>query len=545
MTGATLTRPQTPLADLATRLTRLGLLDRVPDLAGAPDYQGVTWSLEPTRPGDLHINLLGAKRAPAAVRRAVLDGAVAVCWSKPNAELVEELRAQGVPVLEVNDERRAMSLSSALLHGFPSKDIAMIGITGTNAKTTCTLMTAACLHRSGMSSAFSCSELAGIDHATTKPTLTTPDAPELQRWLGEVRDSGSTTAVLEVSSQAISDARVADVAVGIAVCTTIGVDHLDVHGSEAGYRAVKRSLFEGLGPDGVAVFHGDDAAVVEVAAGTGAIDIPVGRSPGSVARITDDALHFGPEFARLTGRPQAIVPITNPLLRAHVLTNAALAATAALVAGANPAGVEAGLAGYAGLPRRLQVVTRHPFTLVDDMCNPLSVANTLEDALAPLRRDARRFLAGISVRGNRGIPMNAQLGEMLGGILVRLDVDEVHVTRNEDFVGPVDWATDAEEQALLGALRSWGLEVTVYREIRPLVEALHRSLRRDDLALLIGPHRPAPGVDMLRELLAGDGRRGRRALTNFAPSADELLARAAGRSSASITKPTDRIGNRP
>ena len=99
MTGATLTRPQTPLADLATRLTRLGLLDRVPDLAGAPDYQGVTWSLEPTRPGDLHINLLGAKRAPAAVRRAVLDGAVAVCWSKPNAELVEELRAQGVPVL--------------------------------------------------------------------------------------------------------------------------------------------------------------------------------------------------------------------------------------------------------------------------------------------------------------------------------------------------------------------------------------------------------------------------------------------------------------
>jgi UDP-N-acetylmuramoyl-L-alanyl-D-glutamate--2,6-diaminopimelate ligase len=122
--------------------------------------------------------------------------------------------------------------------------------------------------------------------------------------------------VLEVSSQAISDARVADVAVGIAVCTTIGVDHLDVHGSEARYRAVKRSLFEGLGPDGVAVFHGDDAAVVEVAAGTGAIDIPVGRSPGSVVRITDDALHFGPEFARLTGRPQAEVPITNPLLRA-------------------------------------------------------------------------------------------------------------------------------------------------------------------------------------------------------------------------------------
>jgi UDP-N-acetylmuramoyl-L-alanyl-D-glutamate--2,6-diaminopimelate ligase len=100
-----------------------------------PTTRELTWSLEPTRPGDLHINLLGAKRAPAAVRRAVLDGAVAVCWSKPNAELVEELRAQGVPVLEVTDERRAMSLGSALLHGFPSKDIAMIGITGTNAKT--------------------------------------------------------------------------------------------------------------------------------------------------------------------------------------------------------------------------------------------------------------------------------------------------------------------------------------------------------------------------------------------------------------------------
>lgn len=192
----------------------------------------------------------------------------------------------------------------------------MIGITGTNAKTTCTLMTAACLHRSGMSSAFSCSELAGIDHATTKPTLTTPDAPELQRWLGEVRDSGSTTAVLEVSSQAISDARVADVAVGIAVCTTIGVDHLDVHGSEAGYRAVKRSLFEDSGPTG----WRSSTAMTQ----------PWWKWPPHrrhrhprrpITRV-GGANHrrraaLRPRVRPADRPPQAIVPITNPLLRAR------------------------------------------------------------------------------------------------------------------------------------------------------------------------------------------------------------------------------------
>ena len=528
------------VADLGQKLFDRGIINSLPELSSEIRYRGVSWSLEPTAPGDLHINLLGERRAIGAIRSAVDAGAVAVCWSNPSPDLAADLAARGVAVLKTNDERRAMSFASANLFGFPSHGLPVVGVTGTNAKTTVVLMAAACLQRAGVRNAFSCSELAGVGDRTWRPTLTTPDAPQLQRWLGESRDADCEVAVVEVSSQAIADARVADVEVDIGVCTTIGVDHLDVHGDEATYRATKRSMFEQLGPAGYAVFHGDEPAVVQVAAGTGAIDVSVGRSAGSAVRITDDGLFFGADFARLSSGVEGVVEVSNPHVTGHVLTSAALAGTAAVLSGASFEAVEAGLNDFAGLPRRLQVVTRRPFTLVDDMCNPHSLANTVEAALTPLRREARRFVAAIAVRGNRGAELNAQQGELLGGILVGLDVDEVHVTRSEDFMGDADRVTEAEQRALIEALDSWGLEVRVHAGLRPMIEEIAHAAARHDLVFLVGHPGLAPGVDVLKELLRADGRRGRRSLVHFAPPNDELLARSAGRSS-SPTAPADTV----
>jgi hypothetical protein len=174
------------------------------------------------------------------------------------------------------------------------------------------------------------------------------------------------------------------------------------------------------------------------------------------------------------------------------------------------------------------------------MCNPHSLANTVEAALTPLRREARRFVAAIAVRGNRGAELNAQQGELLGGILVGLDVDEVHVTRSEDFMGDADRVTEAEQRALIEALDSWGLEVRVHAGLRPMIEEIAHAAARHDLVFLVGHPGLAPGVDVLKELLRADGRRGRRSLVHFAPPNDELLARSAGRSS-SPTAPADTV----
>ncbi|MEZ5383289.1 MAG: hypothetical protein R2754_16025 [Microthrixaceae bacterium] len=180
------------VADLARRLDELGVLESWdPGAAGDATYRGAGWNPELTQPGDLHVNLFGGKRSIAAVDAAARAGATAVVWQGAPDPLPRELstlmRAHGVPLLRVSDERRAYSLAAALLFGFPDQRLRSVGITGTNAKTTTAVMLAACLQRSGIAHGLSTSVVVATGDRLSPPGLTTPDAPSSrscwpQRW---------------------------------------------------------------------------------------------------------------------------------------------------------------------------------------------------------------------------------------------------------------------------------------------------------------------------------------------------------------------------
>ena len=174
MSGPTATpQPIAQVADLAKRLDDLGVLESWDERLGRnATYRQVDWDSERTQPGNLHVNVhRNAQRALVAVRLAVTDGASAVCWATAPeylpADLEVLMRSRGVPLLRVTDERRAFSLSSALLHGFPAERLVSIGITGTNAKTTTAIMLAACLQRAGITHALSSSRPARRASATS------------------------------------------------------------------------------------------------------------------------------------------------------------------------------------------------------------------------------------------------------------------------------------------------------------------------------------------------------------------------------------------
>ncbi|MBK6439695.1 MAG: hypothetical protein IPF88_14185 [Candidatus Microthrix sp.] len=310
------------MADLAERLNELGVLDQWDERLGRnATYRGVDWDSERTQPGNLHVNVhRNAQRALSAVRRAVTDGASAVCWATAPDHLPDDLevlmRSMGVPLLRVSDERRAFSLSSALLQGFPQSVSDSIGITGTNAKTTTAIMLAACMQRAGIAHALSTSLIAAAGDETFPPGLSTPDAPQIQELLARAVEVGATHAVVEASSQGLSDQRLVDVPFSVGICTTIGSDHLEVHGSDAAYRRAKRLLFDGLGPAGFAVHNADEPDVVEVAAGAGAFDVPVGRSRDALALRDGDRLTLTPALARRCGREPGTINVTTPPSRA-------------------------------------------------------------------------------------------------------------------------------------------------------------------------------------------------------------------------------------
>ncbi|MCB1026988.1 MAG: hypothetical protein KDB24_04405 [Microthrixaceae bacterium] len=530
------------VCDLAGRLADLGvLLDPEPHLGHVGTYTGVDWNPERTQPGHLHVNVYrNDRRALEAVRQAVTAGATAVCWATAPtplpADLSALLRSRRVALLRVTDQRRAFSLASALLHRFPGDRLTSVGITGTNAKTTTAIMLSACLQRAGIANGLSTSLAAAVGSTLLPPGLSTPDPPQLQELLARFVGAGATHAVVEASSQGLSDLRLADVPFSVGVCTTIGPDHLDVHGSDEAYRRAKRMLFDGLGPDGFAIYNADEADVVEVAAGTGAVDVPVGTGEDAVARRQGPRLRFTAELAERCGGEPCTVNLATPWIEGHDLTSAALAATAAFVWGAGPEDIEAGLGDFVGLPRRLSVVATRPFVVVDDMFNAHSAATTVERRLRTLRDTTSRLLCGVAVRGNRGVDTNAEQGDLLGRALTNLDADEVHLTRSIEVVGPADRASDAEYEAILDGLRSWGLRVTVHAQLDTLVDAMYAGARPGDLLAFVGHTGMEPAVGLLRERLAATGRRGRRLAAAFV-DADDQIRTSTGRSPGTGTPP--------
>ncbi|HJV08901.1 MAG TPA: Mur ligase family protein, partial [Acidimicrobiales bacterium] len=182
--------------------------------------------------------------------QAVAAGAVAV--------VVQRFVDVDVPQVLVDDARAAMALLAAALHGHPSQRIAVVGITGTNGKTTTTFFLRSVLEAAGRRAAVIGTLSGGVPRSEGRSGPgTTPAAPDLQAHLAELAGEGFDSVAMEVSSHALVQHRVDGVSFAVAVFTNLSQDHLEFHGTMDDYFAAKASLFE---PEraAVAVVNADD-----------------------------------------------------------------------------------------------------------------------------------------------------------------------------------------------------------------------------------------------------------------------------------------------
>lgn len=295
--------------------------------------------------------------------RAVAEGAVAVL-----CERSVEIGASAVEV-QVDDVRAAMARAAAVLHANPSRRLAVVGVTGTNGKTTTTHLLRAVLEADGRRAAV-------IGTLSARPPGaggpgTTPEAPDLQAHLAELAGEGFEVVAMEVSSHALAQRRVDAVRFAVAVFTNLSQDHLDFHGTMDAYFEAKASLFE---PDRAsrAVVNADD---------------PWGRRLLERARLPTRTFSFdmasdlhmdrrGSSF-RWEGRPVRL-GIPGP---ANV-ANAIAAAVTAAELGVPPASVATGLSLVESVPGRNEAVEMgQPFTvLVDYAHTPDALAAVLDGA---------------------------------------------------------------------------------------------------------------------------------------------------------------------
>jgi UDP-N-acetylmuramoyl-L-alanyl-D-glutamate--2,6-diaminopimelate ligase len=315
---------------------------------------GVTHDSRAVQPGDIYAALPGSRVHGAEFAgQAAAAGAVAVLTDPAGGPAVE---AAGLPAVIVEDPRAALGPVAAQIYGDPTAELTVIGITGTNGKTTTAYLIEAGLRAAGhVTGLFGTVETRLADEVL--PSLrTTPEAPELQALLAVAVERGVTAVVMEVSSHALALSRVAGVRFDVGVFTNLGTDHLDFHGDEESYFAAKARLFDGRCAH--AVINIDDPAGRRLAA-PGSITVSPSGADADW-RVTERAASGYTQTFRLAGPDEVELETGVGMPGDYNVDNAALAIAALAAVGVEPAAAASAVARGGAVPGRMERVPLPP-----------------------------------------------------------------------------------------------------------------------------------------------------------------------------------------
>jgi UDP-N-acetylmuramoyl-L-alanyl-D-glutamate--2,6-diaminopimelate ligase len=324
--------------------------------------------------------------------------------------------AAALPALVVRDGRRAAAVAAAAFYGDPAATMKIVGVTGTNGKTTTVGMLRHLLDAPSARSASigtlgtlvgSAGEpLAGIDGS-----LTTPGPIELQRTLRALADAGVRTTAMEVSSHSLHQRRVEGVRFAAAVFTNLTRDHLDYHGTMEAYFAAKASLVGQLESGGTAVVNADDHAWNALPPAPHCVTFGVASARADVRAEDVRYDSSGSVWTLLT--PSAAAAVHLPLIGDFNIANALGAAGAAHALGMDARAIAERLSTQPQVPGRLEIVGERPTVLRDYAHTPDALERALL-ALRPFTRGALIVMFGAGGDRDRGKrPLMAQVADRL------------------------------------------------------------------------------------------------------------------------------------
>lgn len=407
------------------------------------------------------------------------------------AALVQRDVGLGVPTIRVDDVRRRAGPAAAVVHGRPSSDLAVIGVTGTNGKTTVTWMLEAAIGASGRGAGVIGTIGARVHGESLSGERTTPEGPAFQRLLATMRDRGVELAAVEVSSHALDLHRVDGTRFRVAVFTNLSQDHLDHHGDMEGYYQAKRSLFTAARADHAVIWvDGEHGARLASETDVATTTVGIHGDADVVATVRRVDLDGGVATLTLDGRA---VTVTTPQLGGHNLTNAILATVAGVRAGLPVDATVAGVAAATMPPGRLEEVRRgQPFRVLVDYAHTPDALRVVLGALQGLLAAGQRLRVVVGAGGDRD---HSKRGPMGAAAAI---ADHVILTTDNPRSEDPQRILDAVAAGARGAPGAADRQIEMFLDRRAAIERAIRAADDGDIVLIAGK-----GHEQYQELADG------------------------------------------
>ena len=425
------------------------------------------------------------------VRQAYEKGASLIIGERPLADL--DLPSNAL-YWQVPDSAETMAYLAAAWHDFPGRELVIVGVTGTDGKSSVTAMIFQILRQAGFSAGMVSTIKAAVNDAEEPLALhvTTPEAPVVQAHLRRMADAGVTHCVLETTSHGLAQRRVAAVPYDIAAVTNITHEHLDYHGSYEGYLAAKSRLFSALqeqwtGLSGMktavtrtAVLNQDDGSYDHLRA----IAVPRQFSYGlaAMADIFPRQTRFKPtgiEFDLCLPDGEQW-PVNSTLVGDFNLYNMLAAAGAAYALGIEPEKIVAGLTAVQAISGRMERIDRgQPFQVVVDFAHtPISLVKAIR---AVREMTPGRIITVFGSAGKRDVAKRRLMAEASAR-----EADLSILTAEDPRTDSLD---EILEMMVDGCRSQGGVEGETFWRIRDRGRAIYHALRLaepDDLVLICG-----------------------------------------------------------
>ena len=422
--------------------------------------------------GDLFVAIRGGEEQDRHqfVGDALSRGAIAAVVEE-NVDM-----AGNVTRISVRNSREALAALSARFYGNPADELRMVGVTGTNGKTTTAMLIQSILQGSGIPCGY-LGTLGSLAGTTMEPMAnTTPEASELHRQLRAMVSSGREAVALEVSSHALALGRVSGIEFSAAVFTNLTRDHLDFHGCEAAYLKAKEKLFHQLkdGSEPRAVINLDDRAGSALSGRLKASVVTFGRHQNADVRLTGE-VRRGAKTVLSLATPAGDFDIATVLTGNFNCSNVMAAVGCGLALGIGPNDINRALAEFEGLPGRFERVDEgQQFDVIVDYAHTPAGLETILHTARELTE--KRLICLFGCGGDRDTGKRPLMGRIAGELsdLVILTSDNPRSESPESIIEQIHAGMSDPERA------------TVITDRREAIASAIASAHAGDVVVLAG-----------------------------------------------------------